>query len=62
MFAPVRKSKRAVYAARRRAAPRGANDSFRVSMCQIATVSLRAMSIWATLAPRCLPSRRLFRW
>ena len=45
MFAPVRKSKRAVYAARRKAAPFGANDSLRVSMCQIATVSFRAMSI-----------------
>jgi hypothetical protein len=49
-------------AARRKAAPRGANSSFRVSMCQIAWASRRAMSIWATLAPRCLPSRFLFRW
>jgi hypothetical protein len=49
-------------AARRKAAPRGANSSFRVSMCQIAWARRRAMSIWATLAPRCLPSRRLLRW
>ncbi len=33
-----------------------------VSMCQIASVSLRAMSICATLAPRCLPRRCLVRW
>jgi len=51
-----------VYAARRRVAPRGANLWLRVSMCQIACASRRAMSIWATLAPRCLPSRRLLRW
>ena len=38
-------------AARRKAAPLGANDSLRVSMCQIATVSFLAMSTWATLAP-----------
>ena len=61
----VRKSERAVYAARRKAAPPGAaalKGSFAVSMCQIASVTLRAMSTWATLAPRCLPSRRLVRW
>ena len=49
-------------AARRKAAPLGANSSLRVSMCQIAWASRRAMSTWATLAPRCLPSRRLVRW
>ena len=49
-------------AARRKAAPLGANCCLRESMCQIAWVSRRAMSIWATLAPRCLPSRRLLRW
>jgi hypothetical protein len=30
-----------------------------VSMCQIASVSLLAMSIWATLAPRWRPRRSL---
>jgi len=49
-------------AARRKAAPRGANFSLRESMCQIAWASLRARSTWATLAPRCFPSRRLVRW
>jgi hypothetical protein len=51
-----------VYAARRTAAPRGANFWLRVSMCQIAWASRRAMSTGATLALRCLPSRRLVRW
>jgi hypothetical protein len=49
-------------AARRKVAPRGANFWLRVSMCQIACASRRAMSIWAILAPRCLPSRFLLRW
>ena len=49
-------------AARRKAAPLGANSWLRESMCQIAWLSRRAMSTWATLAPRCLPSRRLLRW
>src|SRR5215218_5482814 len=31
-------------------------------MCQIASVSLRERSIWATLGPRCLPRRFLVRW
>jgi hypothetical protein len=42
-------------AARRKAAPRGAKGWLRVSMCQIAWTRRRAMSIWATLAPRCFP-------
>ena len=57
-----RKSKKGGQAARRKAAPRGANFSLRESMCQIAWASLRARSTWATLAPRCFPSRRLVRW
>ena len=44
------------------AAPAGAKGWSRVSMCQIASVSWRARSIWATLAPRCLPSRCLVCW
>ncbi len=57
-----RKSEKGGQAAGRKAAPRGANFSLRESMCQIALASLRARSTWATLAPRCLPSRRLVRW
>ena len=61
--AQVRKGRQA---ARRKAAPLGAvvgaKDSLLVSMCQIASVSFLATSIWATLAPRCLPSRCLLRW
>ena len=57
-----RKSEKGGQAARRKAAPRGANFSLRESMCQIAWASLRARSTWATLAPRCFPSRRLVRW
>jgi hypothetical protein len=49
-------------AARRKAAPRGANFSLRESMCQIAWARRRAMSIWATFAPRCFPRRRFVRW
>ena len=52
-------------AVRRFMAPAGAkglNGWLRVSMYQIASVSLRASSIWATLAPRWRPSRRLVRW
>jgi hypothetical protein len=53
-------------AARRKAAPPeagvGAKGWLVVSMCQIASVSFLAMSIWATLAPRCLPRRFLLRW
>ena len=61
-FARGRMSKEGGHAARRKAAPRGANCWLRESMCQIAWASRRAMSTWATLAPRCLPSRRLVRW
>ena len=57
-----RKSEKGGQAARRKAAPRGANFSLRESMCQIAWESLRAISTWASLAPRCFPSRRLVRW
>jgi hypothetical protein len=52
-------------AARRKAAPPGAaalKGSFAVSMCQIAWVKGLATSIWATLAPRRLPSRFFVRW
>ena len=42
-------------AARGSVAPLGAKGWSRVSMCQIASASRRARSIWATLAPRCLP-------
>src|SRR4051812_2895176 len=48
-------------AARRKAAPPGAaalKGSLLVSLCQIAWVKRLATSIWASLAPRCLPSRR----
>ena len=55
-------SVRAVYAARAGVAPAGAKGWLRVSMCQIASARRRAMSTWATLAPRCLPSRALLRW
>src|ERR1700722_6469259 len=49
-------SERAVYAARAFWALAGAKGWLRVSMCQIASESWRAMSTWATFAPRCLPS------
>ena len=51
-------------AARRKAEPpgAGAKGSLLVSMCQIASVSFLATSIWATLAPRWRPRRRLLRW
>jgi hypothetical protein len=62
VFARGRKSFGGGQAARRKVAPLGANSWSRVSMCQIAWASRRAMSIWATFAPRCLPSRRLLRW
>jgi hypothetical protein len=55
-------SKMSRQAARRKGAPVGAKGWFRVSMCQIASVSLRASSIWATLGPRWRPSRRLVCW
>jgi hypothetical protein len=54
---------RAVYAARAVVvAPAGAKGLLVVSMCQIASVSLRAMSTRATEAPRWRPSRVLVRW
>ena len=50
-------------AARRKVAPPeagvGAKGWLLVSMCQIASVSFLAMSIWATLAPRWLPEALL---
>ena len=51
-------------AARRKVEPPGAGVKgwLLVSMCQIASVSFLAMSIWATLAPRWRPRRRLVRW
>jgi hypothetical protein len=49
-------------AARRNGAPAGANGWLLVSMCQIASVSLRERSIWATLGPRWRPRRRLVFW
>jgi hypothetical protein len=49
-------------AARRKGAPAGAKGSLRVSMCQIASVSRRERSIWATLGPRWRPRRRLVCW
>jgi hypothetical protein len=61
-----RKSEKGRQAARRKAAPPeagvGAKGWLLVSMCQIASVSSLAMSIWATFAPRCLPRRFLLRW
>src|SRR5436190_8368097 len=52
------------HAARRKAAPpaAGLKGWLRVSMCQIAPVSRRAMSIWATFAPRWRPRRFLVCW
>jgi hypothetical protein len=55
-------SKASRQAARRKPAPAGANGWLRVSMCQIASVSFRESSIWATLGPRWRPSRRLVCW
>ena len=60
-----RMSKKDCQAVRREMAPSGAkglNGSLRVSMYQIASVSLRASSICATFAPRWRPRRRLVRW
>src|SRR3954453_2246052 len=61
-FAPVAHLLRDRQAARGSVAPLGAKGSLRVSMCQIASVSRRARSIWATFAPRCLPIRALVCW
>jgi hypothetical protein len=57
-----RSSIRGCQAARRTVAPAGAKGWLRVSMYQIASVSFLARSIWATLAPRWRPSRRLVAW
>src|SRR6266542_4133447 len=61
-FAPVAHLLRDRQAARGSVAPLGANASPRRSMCQIASDSRRARSIWATLAPRCLPIRVFVCW
>ncbi len=61
-FAPVAHLLRDRQAARGSVAPLGAKGWLRVSMCQIASVSRRARSTWATLAPRCLPRRVFVRW
>ena len=60
-----RMSKKDCQAVRREmalAGAKGLNGWLRVSMYQIASVSLRASSIWATFAPRWRPRRRLVRW
>src|SRR6266508_2688876 len=56
-FAPVAQLLRDRQAARGSVAPLGAKGWLRLSMCQIASARRRARSIWATLAPRCLPMR-----
>jgi hypothetical protein len=61
-FAPVAQLLKDGQAARGSVAPLGANASPRLSMCQIASDSRRARSIWATLAPRCLPMRVFVCW
>src|SRR2546430_13727403 len=61
-FAPVAHLLKDRQAARGSVAPLGAKGSPRLSMCQIASDSRRARSIWATLAPRCLPMRAFVRW
>src|SRR5215207_3780839 len=61
-FAPVAQLLRDRQAARGSVAPLGAKGWLRVSMCQIASVSRRARSICATLAPRCLPMRAFMCW
>src|ERR671910_3601533 len=61
-FAPVAHLLKDRQAARGSVAPLGAKGCSRVSMCQIASDSRRARSIWATLAPRCLPMRAFVRW
>src|SRR6266480_824200 len=61
-FAPVAHLLRDRQAARGSVAPLGAKGWLRVSMCQIASVSRRARSICATLAPRCLPMRAFVCW
>src|SRR3954447_10044160 len=61
-FAPVAHLLRGRQAARGSVAPLGAKGCSRVSMCQIASTRRRARSIWATLAPRCLPMRAFVCW
>jgi hypothetical protein len=61
-FAPVAHLLKDRQAARGSVAPLGAKGSWRLSVCQIASDGLRARSIWATLAPRCLPIRALVCW
>src|SRR5215207_6684892 len=61
-FAPVAQLLKDRQAARGSVAPFGAKGWSRVSMCQIASASRRARSIWATLAPRCLPMRAFVCW
>src|SRR6266508_5973923 len=61
-FAPVAHLLADPQAVRGPVAPAGAKGWLRVSMCQIASASRRARSTWATLAPRCLPTRVFVRW
>jgi hypothetical protein len=61
-LAPVAHLLKDRQSARGSVAPAGAKGWSRVSMCQIASASRRARSTWATLAPRCLPTRALVRW
>ena len=61
-FAPVAHLLKGRQAARGSVAPLGAKGWSRVSMCQIASDSRRARSIWATLAPGCLPIRVFVCW
>jgi hypothetical protein len=61
-FAPVAQLLRDRQAARGSVVPLGAKGWLRVSMCQIASARRRARSIWATLAPRCLPMRAFVCW
>src|SRR5439155_9482243 len=61
-FAPVAQLLKDRQAARGSVAPLGAKGCSRLSMCQIASASRRARSIWATLAPRCLPMRAFVCW
>src|ERR671918_2788022 len=61
-LAPVAHLLKDRQAARGSVAPLGAKGWLRVSMCQIASARRRARSIWATLAPRCLPMRAFVCW
>ena len=62
VFAPVAHLLKGRQAARGSVAPLGAKGWSRLSMCQIASASRRARSIWATLAPRCFPIRVFVCW